>query len=233
MGLTATLLAFFLLPLLAGGAVRTMHPPPGAMKVLLAFSGAFLLGVVVLHMLPELYLEAGAGIGLWLMGGFLLQVMLAFFSHGVEHGHMHVHRDHALPWVMLASLSIHSFVEGLPFADPDIHGDLPFLLGVLLHKMPMAVALAAVLWRSAAGPAANWLALVAFSAAAPLGILSGHGLGDGLGREFLHRALAVAIGMLLHISTTIIFEGAPEHRFNAGRFAAVVCGIALALLLAH
>jgi hypothetical protein len=66
-----------------------------------------------------------------------------------------------------------------------------------------------------------------------LGILTGHWLDEDLGRVFLQRALAVAIGMLLHISTTIIFEGAPEHRFNAGRFTAVVAGAALALLVAR
>ena len=49
----------------------------------------------------------------------------------------------------------------------------------------------------------------------------------------LVRMLGLAIGMLLHISTTIIFESAPEHRFNAARFVAVIIGALLAALSIH
>lgn len=230
MNFTPTLLAFFLLPLLAGGFVRRVRPNGRWLRLLLSFSGSFLLGVAVLHMLPELYVENGATIGLWLLAGFLLQVVLEFFSHGIEHGHMHVHEEKAIPLIMLASLCLHSFVEGMPFADAKVSGDLPFLLGVLLHKAPMAIALAAVLWKSNTAPTASWIMLVAFAAAAPLGILTGSWLGADLGAQFLQRALAVAIGMLLHISTTIIFESAPDHRFHLTRFVAVLTGAGLAVL---
>ena len=233
MNLPATLLLFLLLPLAAGGTVRMVQPDARVLRLLLSFSGAFLLGVTVLHMLPELYAAGGEQIGIFLLAGFLLQVVLEFFSHGVEHGHMHVHAERALPLLMLASLFIHSFVEGMPFADPAVRGDLPFLAGVLLHKMPMAIALAAVLWRSGSGNATSWAVLAAFAVAAPFGILTGSWLGDDLGVVFLQRALAVAIGMLLHISTTIIFESAPDHRFHLARFVAVLVGAGLAALVVH
>ena len=75
--------------------------------------------------------------------------------------------------------------------------------------------------------------ITVFALAAPAGILVGYLGGGSLGEEFLHRALAVAIGMLLHIGTTIIFETTPEHRFNLQRFAAVLVGAALALWMVH
>ena len=233
MSLIPTLLLFLLLPFAAGGAVRVVRPDPRALRLLLSFSGAFLLGVTVLHMLPELYAAGGEAIGIYLLAGFLLQVVLEFFSHGIEHGHMHMHAERALPLMMLASLFLHSFVEGMPFADPTVRGDIPFLAGVLLHKMPMAIALAAVLWRSGSGGAMSWTVLAAFAAAAPLGVLTGSWLGGDLGAVFLQRALAVAIGMLLHISTTIIFESAPDHRFHFARFVAVLVGAGLAALVVH
>lgn len=228
-------IAFFVLPLLAGALVRVLHPDTRWLRLLLSFSGAFLLGVVFLHMLPELYAEEGALIGLWMLGGFLLQVVLEFFSHGIEHGHMHVHAPpgKALPLITLLSLCLHSFTEGMPFADPDVAGDLPFLLGVLLHKMPMAVALAAVLQRSGARSTSTWAMLVIFALAAPAGIGMGHWAGESIGHHFLSHMLGLAIGMLLHISTTIIFESAPDHRFNAGRSIAVLIGAALAVLSVH
>lgn len=228
-----TVLAFFLLPLLAGALVRVTRPESKWLSLLLSFSGAFLLAVVFLHMLPELYAEEGAHIGLWVLGGFLLQVVLEFFSQGIEHGHIHHHGGKALPLVTLFSLCLHSFAEGMPFADPKVAGDLPFLFGVLLHKMPMAIALATVLLRSGTSGASSWIMLVVFALAAPLGIGTGVLIGAEEGHGFLHHMLGLAIGMLLHISTTIIFESAPDHRFNAKRFVAVVVGVLLAMLSVH
>ncbi|HRH70000.1 MAG: ZIP family metal transporter [Flavobacteriales bacterium] len=228
-----TVLAFFLLPLLAGALVRTLKPEAHWLRLLLSFSGAFLLGVVFLHMLPELYAEEGPRIGFWVLGGFLLQVVLEFFSHGIEHGHVHATPGKALPLVTLLSLCLHSYAEGIPFADPAVSGNIPFLVGVLLHKMPMVIALATVLLRSGMGSIASWAMIGTFAVAAPLGILTGVLLGEGVGHHFLHDMLGLAIGMLLHISTTIIFESAPEHRFNAARFVAVLVGAALAMVSMH
>ena len=228
-----TVAAFFLLPLIAGALVRSLRPDAKWLRLLLSFSGAFLLGVVFMHVLPELYVEEGGHIGLWVVGGFLLQVVLEFFSHGIEHGHMHFHGGKALPLVTLLSLCLHSFAEGIPFADPEVAGNLPFLIGVLLHKMPMAIALATVLLRAGTGGISSWTMLVVFALAAPLGIGTGMLIGAEEGHGFLHDMLGLAIGMLLHISTTIIFESAPDHRFNATRFVAVLLGAALALLSVH
>jgi len=228
-----TVLAFFLLPLIAGALVRTLKPEASWLRLLLSFSGAFLLGVVFLHMLPELYAEEGPRIGFWVLGGFLLQVVLEFFSHGIEHGHVHATPGKALPLVTLLSLCLHSYAEGIPFADPAVAGNIPFLAGVLLHKMPMAIALATVLLRSGTSVLASWAMIGTFAVAAPLGILTGLLLGEGMGHHFLHDMLGLAIGMLLHISTTIIFESAPDHRFNATRFLAVLVGAALAMASMH
>ncbi len=215
--------------------MRLSRPDEQVLRLLLAFSGAFLLSVALTHMMPELYEAAGEGVGPWLLGGFLLQVVLEFFSQGIEHGHMHVHKGpgRAMPLLTLFSLCAHSFTEGMPFADARVHGDMAFLLGVLLHKLPMAIALVTVLQRAEAPARQLWGMVVLFALAAPAGILAGVWGGQGLGEVFLHRTLALAIGMLLHIGTTIIFETAPGHRFNRQRFAAVLAGAALALWMVH
>ena len=225
--------SFFLLPLMTGAAVRWSGHHGGRMQLLLSFSGAFLLGVVFLHMLPELYADEGELIGIWVLTGFLLQVVLEFFSRGIEHGHVHVAPGMGLPLVTMASLCIHSFVEGVPFADPQVSGNLHFVAGVLMHKVPMAVALATVLMRSGTGSGQSWSLLTIFALAAPAGIVTGHFAGGELGEGFLHAMLAVAIGMLLHIGTTIIFESAPEHRIDRARFLAVLLGATLSALSMH
>jgi zinc and cadmium transporter len=235
--------AFLLLPTVAALLVWRKEPSGAWSRLLLAFSGAFLLAVSVLHMLPELYAAQPDDAGYWILGGFLLQVVLDFFSAGIEHGHDHGHvHTHAhehghhltsqgLTWAMLGSLALHSFAEGIPFASPEVRGNIPFLLGVLLHKVPMAVALAAVVAKTTAHNGQRWASMALFAAAAPLGLLLGTLIGTG--GAWLHYALALAIGMLLHISTTIILESTPEHRFSAQRFAALVAGALVGAWLAH
>lgn len=224
---------FFVLPLLAGGLVRIFRPQADHLRLLLAFSGAFLLAVVFLHMLPDLYGEGHGGVGTWVLAGFLLQVALEYYSRGIEHGHLHATTGQALPLLTLLSLCIHSFVEGMPFADAGVAANRPFVAGVLLHKMPMAIALATVLLRSGSGRSWSWIVLLVFAAAAPAGILVGWLAADSLGGDILHRLLGLAIGMLLHIGATIIFESAPEHRMRRDRALAVLLGVLLAALSSH
>ncbi len=232
MTLIAALL-FFAMPLLAGAVLRITRPHGRWLLLLLSFSGAFLLGIVFLHMLPELYEAEGADLGLWVLTGFLLQVVLEYFSKGIEHGHVHVAHGKAMPLLTLFSLCIHAFLEGIPFADQAVAGNIPFLTGVVMHKIPMAIALASVLQRSNTSTANSWIVLFIFAISAPVGILFGIGVGDGFGISFLNHMLGLAIGMLLHIGTTIIFESAPEHRLDRTRFLAVVVGAVLAVWTTH
>lgn len=235
MGILPLVALFLVLPLLAGLWLRKREAESGLVKLLLAFSGAFLLSVTVVHMLPELYAAGGEGIGPWVLAGFMLQVVLEFFSRGIEHGHVHAHHGHArtLPLMTLLSLCAHSFTEGLPFADAGVRANLPFVAGVLMHKAPMAIALATMLRRSDVTDARYWTMIGVFAIALPTGMLAGIAGGERLGGAFLDAALATAIGMLLHISTTILFESTPDHRFNAKRFITVLAGAGLAFLSMH
>ena len=55
-------------------------------KMMLAFSGGFLLSIAFVHFLPELYAsEKAQEIGLFILIGFLIQLLLEFFSGGIEH----------------------------------------------------------------------------------------------------------------------------------------------------
>ena len=71
---------------------------PKGMKLILAFSGAFLLGVLVLEMLPHVYQSDNHQTGIWILLGIILQILLEFFSKGAEHGHTHYHANQGLPW---------------------------------------------------------------------------------------------------------------------------------------
>src|SRR5210317_360368 len=114
-------------------------------KLLLAFSGAFLLSLTVFELLPEVYDHLDVRqTGLFIMLGILLQIILEFFSKGAEHGHVHIHKNSTVfPWVLFISLCIHSFLEGFP-----IHQHNDMVYGVLVHKIPIAILITSYLFQS-------------------------------------------------------------------------------------
>lgn len=80
------------------------------LKLLLAFSGSFLLSLTVMHLLPDVYESGKTSIGIFIMFGILFQIILEFFSKGAEHGHVHGHdKLTQMPWLLFISLCIHAF----------------------------------------------------------------------------------------------------------------------------
>ena len=107
------------------------------LKLLLAFSGSFLLSLTVMHLLPELYVGNNSSIGLFIMLGILFQIVLEFFSKGAEHGHVHGHdKLQKMPWLLFISLCIHAFLEGFPVGHQH-----KLALGIAIHHFPIAIIL--------------------------------------------------------------------------------------------
>ena len=114
-------------------------------KLLLSFSGAFLLALTLFELLPEVYSHLDTKLtGLFIMCGILLQIILELFSKGAEHGHVHIHKhETTFPWLLFISLCIHSFLEGFP-----IHQHNDMVYGVLIHKIPIAALITTFLLHS-------------------------------------------------------------------------------------
>ena len=86
---------------------------PGFLKLLLSFSGAYLFALTVLHLIPEVYQSGDKSIGVFIFIGFFIQIILEFFSQGIEHGHIHIHKNQnaAFPYGVMIGLCLHSFLE--------------------------------------------------------------------------------------------------------------------------
>lgn len=204
-------------------------------KLLLSFSGGFLLTIIFTHVLPESYLIKGNTIGYFILLGFLLQIVLEYFSQGAEHGHTHAHsKGNLFPIVIFISLSIHAFVEVLPINSHDhnhLHTHAGNLFwGVILHKIPEAIALKTIFNASGISKQKSWVFVGVFSLIAPLGLLSGEFILHNLHID-TSWILGIAIGMFLHISTTIIFESSEGHKMNALKLFAIFSGFAIGVLL--
>ncbi len=128
------------------GIVFFLKPKKKQIQILLSFSGAYLLSVTVLHLLPEVFESAYNNIGLFILLGVVFQTILEYLSKGAEHGHIHSHDfDRNVPWLLLISLSIHAFFEGMPLG---LEGSQNILWAIVIHKIPIAIILAVFLKNS-------------------------------------------------------------------------------------
>ena len=142
----------FLPVILAGLSVYTFKINKRFIKILVAFSGAYLISLVFNELIPRIYSSLPLGdmhescavestthygismhyvIGLLILGGFFIQLILDYLTKGIEHGHIehnHVHEEHE-----------HKQENTLLI--------MPVLLGLLLHSflegMPLANGLSA------------------------------------------------------------------------------------------
>jgi len=206
-------------------------------KLLNAFTGAYLLCLTFLHLLPELYRQHGEAAtpavhgALWIGGlmlvGFFVQVALDVISMGVEHGHSHPLHGR-MPIGVVAGLCLHALVEAMALGDGHEHHDPAsrqlLLVSIIVHNYPVAIALLGMLLQSGMRRGTSVGILALFAAMAPLGMfISAHTPLAHYSRELM----AIVIGIFMHIATTILFEASDVHRFNFAKLGAIILGTAL------
>ncbi len=203
-----------------------LKPSNKTAQLLLAFSGAYLLSISILHLFPEVYASEVSNIGLFILLGLLFQLILDFFSKGAEHGHIHVQKNMAFPWALFLSLSIHAFMEGIPLAHNHHHEYL--LWAIVIHKIPIAIILGTFFVNSNIAKSNAVLFLILFSLMSPLGSLAGENI--QFITTYKTEITAIIIGIFLHISTIILFETSKDHKFNLIKFIAILVGMFVAYL---
>jgi zinc transporter ZupT len=204
----------------------TKQEKPKIIKLLLAFSGAFLLSLTMFDLLPEVYEKLDAKFtGLFIMFGILIQIILEFFSKGAEHGHVHIHKNSkTFPWLLFISLCLHSFLEG--FA---IHQHNDMVYGVLIHKIPIAILITTYLVQSDFKTIQILSFLSLFGVMTPLGTVISNNV--AMVTDYLVYINAMVIGVFLHISTTILFESSEGHKFNLNKILAIIVAITIAYFI--
>lgn len=220
----------YLLPFLSvliGYAIALFLQPKSKknLKLILAFSGSFLLSLTVVHLLPEVYHSHDHAIGIFIMVGILFQIILEFFSKGAEHGHVHGHDTMVhMPWLLFISLCMHAFLEGMP-----INRHHHLAMGISVHHLPIAVILTTFFIKSQLNKTAIFLFMLTFAIMTPLGTF----LADALPavNQYYNQITAIVIGILFHISSTIIFESSEGHKFNIAKVSMIVLGILLAYFI--
>jgi zinc transporter ZupT len=230
--MTLDLFLLFIFPLLGSLLVFAISGIRKYLKILLAFSGAYLISIVFLHLLPELYRSDVSNIGLFILIGFFIQVLLDYLSQGIEHGHAHLGKSSSLLGLLIG-LYLHAFLEGIPMGIVDVHhlnDNHSFLIGVILHKIPIAIVLTTLLLNEYKKRSKVSFQILLFSVIAPLGYLYGHYFGDSIPFQF-EQIMALVVGIFIHVGTTIIFESSDTHKINLGKLIAIVAGFLLSVFL--
>ena len=212
------------------------------LKPLLAFSGAYLLTLTITHLLPEaltLLPATPARVGYWMLAGFFGQLLLEVASQGIEHGHVHAPaaaERGRVPLLLVLALVVHSILEGSILVRGAGSGEVgrhfyALVLGIALHHVPAAVALATLLRLRLGSFGRVWPWLVVFALASPAGLVFSNYvvLQQLLGSGVYAALLGFVAGTFLHVSTTILFETTPEHRLNWPKLGATLGGLLLAL----
>ena len=194
-------------------------------RLLLSFSGAFLLGVTLFELLPDVFTgNMDKQTGVFIALGILLQIILESFSKGAEHGHLHGSPEGGrFPLLLFLSLGLHAFLEGIPLSSNE-----PAVWGITIHKLPVAMILGGFLIKSGLSRTATWIFMGVFALMTPLGTWMGT---LPILSETYDYLLALVIGMILHVSTIILFESSRNHAHNIRKLGVIVLGLVLAYLL--
>ncbi len=219
---------------LAALALKISHTTK--IKLLLSFSGAFLLGICILHLLPEIYHDNPAPINasIAVLTGFLLQLFLEYLSRGIEHGHIHTEGKGVYPATVIIALCLHAIIEGAalsPNAAHLPHINTHLLIGIALHKIPISLVLVVLLLKQSVDIGRIILTLLIFALCAPAGMLIA---GTTLSLQLIANEqiiLGVALGIMLHISTVILFESTEHHKFQFKKFITILVGFISAVLV--
>ncbi|MDC0908905.1 ZIP family metal transporter [Flavobacteriales bacterium] len=198
-------------------------------QLLLTFSGAYLLSVSVLHLLPVIFTyDSHRYIGIYVLFGFLIQIILEHFSKGIEHGHGHFRNRQIIPFSVVISLCLHAFLEGIPLAGQlHNHAHNALLTGVVLHKLPVAIVLMTLFVQSNIGKKRSYALLLIFAAMSPLGVLTGELFTTLV--NYQNEIMAIVIGVFLHISTTILFESSTDHKFSLQKILIIITAILISI----
>ena len=212
-----------------------------SLRLLLAFSGAYLLSVSFTHIIPNIFSgEGNAYLGYFVLLGFFIQLFLEFLSSGVGHGHHHhCDKEHEIkiaPMALLLGISLHAFFEGMPFVHEfhdHSHLQESLLLGIIIHKIPITIVLTSLFINAGYGYKKTFIYMLIFATASPMGSFI-----SSLGAAYISIdidtyykvIMALVVGIFMHISTTILFESDKNHHFNLRKMMVILVGVAFAIL---
>ena len=217
---------------------------------LVSYSAGVLLGVGILHILPEAWAQ-NPHTPYYLLISFLVFYFLEhhLFVHA-EHEKLHhaqleaaghnqcCLRPHPLGIVAFAGMSLHSLIDGLIIGTGFEAGhDIGILsaVGVIAHEVPEGIAMLAILLHYGYPRRTAVIFTCLVAVATPLAAIGTYALVRQIGAEFLGALMALAAGSFIYIAASDLI---PESHRSRGFMStlSLLAGILTAVLagwLAH
>lgn len=214
---------------IGGGIIVELFKPKQekSIQLLLTFSGAYLLAVSMLHLIPKIFIDNNNNIGIFILLGFFIQILLEYFSQGIEHGHLH--KNNTIPFSVLISLCLHALLEGIPLGgDLHNHAHNALLTGIVLHKLPVSIVLMSFFLQANIKKKNAYILLFVFALMSPLGVFAGELF--TLLANYQKEIMAIIVGIFIHISTTILFESSNGHKFSFQKILSIIIGAIITIL---
>ncbi|HTL05969.1 MAG TPA: ZIP family metal transporter [Gemmatimonadales bacterium] len=209
--------------------VRAERRSLAAIQMSLAFGAGFMLALVLVGVLPEVFATASmSAAGMLVLAGYLLvhvaqHVITPHFHFGEE--------THPVPasagYSALIGLSLHAFFDGVAIASGFLVSmplGVLFFLGILLHKLPEGVTVASLMLASGAGRRPALLSGAVLGVATILGALL-----TGAVAALASYGLALAAGVTLYVAASNLVPEVQASR--ALRITGAFLGGVVALLL--
>lgn len=188
---------------------RLAEVPRFSHKVLAA-SGALLIAISLIWIVPELAVRRGwVDAVSWVAAGFAVIWIVDRFVYPIcptcSHSHDHDHCSaplHGFAAPLLIAISIHSFLDGWALAASEQAADFvrwAFLLGVGLHKIPEGLALGAIVRASLASHWKSLAAGIVAESTTIAGAAAGLGIAAHLGTPWVGVLLGAAAGIIIYL----------------------------------
>lgn len=229
------------------------------MQVMMSFVSGIMLGVAVLHLLPQSteYLASMTLVSASMLGGVLVMFFLLRIFHVHHHGHEAPHHDHdcdhdhsvgsqhRISWVgLFFGLAVHTVLDGVALSasvvaeSTDNHSPHAVLgvgtfLAVLLHKPLDALSITSLMSAGGWSTRGQMLINFAFALACPLGaLLFWFGTSQITTSQniVVGTALAFSAGFFLCIALSDLLPEVQFHTHDRWKLtAALLLGVALAI----
>lgn len=215
-----TYLLLFLVPFLTGIATFGLKKDRifNYLDYIKLFGGAFFLGVIVLHLIPDIFHEPLPYTGLFIAAGFFVQLVIEGFTGAEPHDAQISGKVIKYSYALLIGLSIHAFIEGFPLAGAfseggqhlHDHGHVhhhdhfgeAYLIGVLIHRIPMVIVFVLIMIGSRLSKLNIMIQLGVFSLMAPLGMLAAGFISPD--SNWSQYIMAFVVGSLTHVAMHLI-----------------------------
>ncbi len=227
-------MAFSLLPMVVRGSDRLLH-------YFIALACGIFLGVVFLHLLPEVGELAHDNEGLWnyvlagVVGIYLIESLFVRTPH--DHGDLNLHEEqdqhHRISWAAFVGLAIHSVAEGMGMAAIFTGGvAVPLLVSVVSHHGPAGFSLCTIFRLAGFSLLRIVLLLAVFAALTPASIVLGRYWISGIAVEGKGVLMALAAGTFLFVALCELLPEIFHRPGDRGRKVVVLlCGILLMVLM--